>query len=445
MTKSKITKRTWSVMILFGLFGQLAWLIENMYFNVYMYNTITTEPKAITQMVFWSAFTATVTTLLMGALSDRLGKRKAFMVGGYILWGISTMSFALIRVDNIQHLGIKNAIEVTMIIMIVMDCVMTFFGSTAYDATYNAWVNDVTPKDKRGRVETVLAILPLVAMAIIFGGFAGFTQNGKWNIFFGVLGAVVTIGGIIGIFLIKEDPNLKPSKDHYFKNIIYGFRPSVVKGNAKLYASFILLAFLGISAQIYMNYLIIYIEASLGITDYIGLLAIILVASAILSVVAGPIIDKVSKIRFAFPAMLITIVGLLGMYFIHEMGAPLIICGILVLGGNMMVTACIIGFVRDYTPKDKSGHFQGIRMFFNVLIPMAVGPKIAEKLIEGSGKTYVDLGVEKYVPTSVIFLAAGIVMAILLVATLIAKFAVKLGQEEVERIAKGETVDAEAK
>ena len=32
--------RFWIVLLLFGFIGQLAWVIENMYFNVFVYNTI---------------------------------------------------------------------------------------------------------------------------------------------------------------------------------------------------------------------------------------------------------------------------------------------------------------------------------------------------------------------------------------------------------------------
>ena len=33
-------KRTWVALILVGLVGQFAWTIENMYFNVFLYNAI---------------------------------------------------------------------------------------------------------------------------------------------------------------------------------------------------------------------------------------------------------------------------------------------------------------------------------------------------------------------------------------------------------------------
>ena len=81
--EDKLGARKWLSLVLVGLFGQFAWTIENMYFNVFLYNTITTDPGYIASMVGWSAAAATVTTLLMGALSDRLGKRKALISLGY--------------------------------------------------------------------------------------------------------------------------------------------------------------------------------------------------------------------------------------------------------------------------------------------------------------------------------------------------------------------------
>ena len=45
----KLSPRVWLTLVLVGLVGQFAWTIENMYFNVYLYNTISaTSPP-------WSA------------------------------------------------------------------------------------------------------------------------------------------------------------------------------------------------------------------------------------------------------------------------------------------------------------------------------------------------------------------------------------------------------
>ena len=43
----KISARLWLTLIIIGLVGQFAWTIENMYFNVFLYNTISTDPGYI--------------------------------------------------------------------------------------------------------------------------------------------------------------------------------------------------------------------------------------------------------------------------------------------------------------------------------------------------------------------------------------------------------------
>ena len=131
----KISARLWLTLIIIGLVGQFAWTIENMYFNVFLYNTISTDPGYISAMVGWSAAAATLTTLLMGALSDRVGKRKVFICAGYILWGLSTAAFGLITVDNAAKLFPAHAVAAAAAMVVILDCVMTFFGSTANDAS----------------------------------------------------------------------------------------------------------------------------------------------------------------------------------------------------------------------------------------------------------------------------------------------------------------------
>ncbi len=81
-------------MLVFGLMGQVAWVVENMYFNVFIYKMFNASAADISAMVMASAVMAALTTIIMGAVSDKLGKRKAFMSAGYILLGISIIAFA---------------------------------------------------------------------------------------------------------------------------------------------------------------------------------------------------------------------------------------------------------------------------------------------------------------------------------------------------------------
>ena len=49
--KTSFGKRNWIILILFGLVGQIAWSVENMYFNLFVYDMIDTNLNAITLMV----------------------------------------------------------------------------------------------------------------------------------------------------------------------------------------------------------------------------------------------------------------------------------------------------------------------------------------------------------------------------------------------------------
>jgi Na+/melibiose symporter-like transporter len=70
-----LAKRIWVAVILLGFSGQLAWAVENQFFNTFMYDRITPDPRPISWMVAASAITATVASILMGALSDRTRSR----------------------------------------------------------------------------------------------------------------------------------------------------------------------------------------------------------------------------------------------------------------------------------------------------------------------------------------------------------------------------------
>ena len=407
--------RTWAALLIFGLFGQIAWVIENMYFNVFLYNTITGDPAMIAAMVAASAVTATVTTLVMGALSDKIGRRKALIVGGYLLWGVSVAAFAFVSVENLGKLfPAAQAAQAAAIAVVVLDCVMTFFGSTANDAAFNAWVTDVTVPQNRGRVETVLAVMPLVAMLVVFGLLDGLTQQGEWSTFFLVVGGLTLVGGVLGLFVLKEPKRVQRSEESYFANIIYGLRPSVIRANPALYISLAALAIYSMSQQVYMPYLIIYIQRFLGITDYVILLGGVLILSSVVSVLLGKTVDKYGKLCCLIPAAAVGFVGLVLMYFARSQWF-VFVAGVVMLGGGMVVAACCQGLIRDHTPEGKAGLFQGIRILFQVLIPMVTGPYIGVAVIRNTGLTYEELGTVKQVPTAEIFLAAAIVLVLLVV------------------------------
>ena len=166
-------KKFYLALVIFSLMGQVAWVIENMYFNVFIYKMFNATASDIANMVMASAVTATLTTVFMGALSDKMGKRKLFICLGYILWGISIFAFTLVRTDIIsQTFALTvSAASVGVSLTIILDCLMTFFGSTANDAAFNAWLTDSTDKTNQGTAEGINSMMPLVSILVVFGGF----------------------------------------------------------------------------------------------------------------------------------------------------------------------------------------------------------------------------------------------------------------------------------
>lgn len=409
----KLSKRVWSTIVLFGLVGQIAWVIENMYFNLFLYNEISGDPNAIAWMVAASAATATLTTIFMGALSDRVAKRKKFIAIGYLLWGLVTLSFAFISVDNVaNYFGAADAVAATVVVVVAMDCLMTFFGSTANDGAFNAWVTDTTDADSRGRVEGVLAVLPLMALLLIFGGFDGFVQQGDWPTFFLILGGLIAVVGLLGFFLIQE-PNVVKSEQNYGKTLIYGYLPKTVKANPELYWTLATMGVFGIATQIYMPYFIIYIQRYLGIDAYALLLGAVLLSASVVSMIVGRKITAKNKNRFFVPSLAVMIAGLI-LLFVSRSPVLVGIAGFVMMSGNLVLSASIAAKVRDYTPLDKVGHFQGVRMIFMVLIPMIAGPFIGSAVISSANEFYLDLGVMKPVPTPMIFLVSALVSLLIL-------------------------------
>jgi len=308
--------------------------------------------------------------------------------------------------------------------IVVMDCVMTFFGSTANDASFNAFVTDNTDTSNRGKVESVLSVLPLIAMIFVVGlaGFLpkeGYTTN--WSVFFYIFGGLTTVVGVASIFLLPKDV-VEPNKDEpYLKNIFYGFRPSVVKANPILYLVLITFAIFSIGIQVFMPYLMVYIQQVLEIKDmnFTITLAVVLIVASIITVVFGLFMDKIGKNKIIIPAIGVTVCGGIAMFFVKDM-VGVMLGGTVLMSGYMIGTAVLGAKVRDYTPSKEVGLFQGIRMIFLVLIPMVSGPYIGQGVSYINKVEYVnEYGNTVVQPNHFIFLFAGIVIALAVIPTLI--------------------------
>lgn len=431
-------------LIIFSLFGQIAWVVENMYLNVFLSKEFGADSYHVALMVSLSAITATLTTLLIGALSDKLGKRKIFICSGYIVWGLSILCFSLFTRETLTKMFGEsiNIIALGITLVILFDCLMTFFGSAANDACFNSWLTDTTDSSNRGKVEGINAMMPLVAILIVFGLLSGYANEGKWHIMFIVLSILTISAGILGIFTIQDAP-LEVKKDsHYFKDIVYGFKPSAIKENKSLYAVIILFAIFGIGIQTFMTFLVQYYDATiegtfLGFDKYVIIMAPAIILASVFTFFYGRLYDKIGFFKSILGSLSILIVGLFMLFIFknpNEQLVPVFIGSLLMMSGWLGSNAIFGAKIRDLTPQGKVGLFQGIRIIGQVLIPMLIGPWLGAVSLSGNF-TYdenVLTGGYSYPLNSNIFLAAGIVMILTLGASiLVENFFLKEKQNEI--------------
>ena len=413
------SKKFYLALVIFSLVGQVAWVVENMYLNVFIYKMFNASAAAISAMVAASAVAATVTTIFVGALSDKIGKRKLFICLGYILWGISIWSFALIRMDviNVLFPAAASAASVGVSLVIVMDCVMTFFGSSANDACFNAWLTDSTDATNRGKVEGINAMMPLVAILVVFGGFMSFNQDlpETWTWIFGIIGSVVLVLGIAGFFLIEEKPIATEDNQNYIGNIFYGFRPSVIRSNAKLYLALLAYGVFGIAINIFMPYLILYYSISLGMEDYVLIFAPVIVLAAVFAALYGRVYDRKGFKAAVLPALGLLMAGFVVLYFCKTT-IPVFIGSLLMMCGYLSGMAVFGAVLRDYTPENKAGMFQGQRIVGQVLIPGIIGPAIGAAVLQNAETIINDDGTTSFIPNENIFLAAFVAACVIFVA-----------------------------
>ena len=430
--QDKLGTRRWLAIIFIGLVGQIAWMIENNYINLWVFSQ-SHDASHIAWMTTASAVVATVTTFFMGALSDRLGKRKIFIAAGYTIWGLTVFAFGLMSLSNMAALaGGKGttALLFVGIANVIVDCVMTFFGSTANDACFNAFVTDETNSKNRPLVESVLSIMPLVAMAIMLGlgivlgvpGVQGEMPDsawadhiaGPWFIFFLVFGILTTLVGVVAFFLLPKDHIIPNRENGYLKQMVKGFTPKAVKTNPTFYIALLAFMLFNIAIDSFMPYFMVYIQNLPVVTATPGgfyLVVGIVMGLASIGVVAlGANMERIGKFKVLFPAIGILVAGALGLYLTQQNLAVCIVFATLLMLGYLAGTTALGAEIRDNTPVNDTGAFQSVRMVFVVMLPMVIGSNLATLSFQTS--TINEFGETAKVPDANMFLVtliAGVV------------------------------------
>ncbi len=227
---------------------------------------------------------------------------------------------------------------------------------------------------------------------------------------------MVTCIGILGIFLIDEKKTALPEgKRSYWGNLVYSFRPSVMRENMLLYAVIGAFAIFNVSINIFMPYLILYYEKSLGMTDYVMIMAPAIVLAAVATFFYGKLYDLLGFKSSVVPSVLLLGAGYILLY--AERAAGIVFAGSLLMMSGYLTGMAVFGaMIRDQIPEKKAGQFQGIRIIGQVLIPGVIGPVIGAAVLYDAEQIVNSDGTTSFLPNRKIFLAALAAALVLLLA-----------------------------
>jgi MFS family permease len=414
-SSEKLSSRTWLVMLALSLVGQIAWAVENSWFNTFVYDTITPDPRPVAWMVAGSAVTATLTTLVMGTLSDRTrsrwGKRRPYILIGYVLWGLSTILFPTVAYIKVTSIAV--------LMVVLADSLMTFFGSTANDAAFSAWTVDVATPETRGRVEGVLnlsvflaQIVAMVAAGILIDSFGYFT-------FFYALGAIVILVGLIGGLILKDAPETTAQAENrpsFLEEIKALFSLDTLRQNKTLFILMIFIMISSIGMQVSFPYMIVYLENFVGVSksEFSIIGGAVMVGSAILAIPFGILADRWRKRPMIAIGLVLSSAGGILLSLVRTL--PLLALSGLVWQAFAVATSIAsVAWLKDLLPEESRGKFLGVQMIFWIAIPMVVGPAIGSWLVQNFGIPTQLNGEAGFIPVPIIFQVGSLISLLALI------------------------------
>ena len=400
-----------------GIAGQLCWNIENQWFNTFVYAKIAKDPTIISFMVAVSAIATTIATFIFGTMSDRMGRRRPFIAIGYILWGIFTILFGTTEFIAKGASTVSKAVMLAGTAVVLADALMSFFGSMGNDAGFNVWLNDKMTEKNRGQIGAALATQPVIGTIIgtVLGGIL-IGKNDNYMRLFIIMGGLVILCGILALFLVKDEPDLKPNKRGSFRDQLFSaFNFRELMKHKELLWVFLVLTVYFIAFNVYYphvgNYMIYYLGFS---PDNIGIIQGIALILGMFSVI--PASRLLNRNRFVAASSIAIIFSVTGVGMLGLFGRPGKVDPTTILNWNLLIGMFFFGcgyimfmqvtsvWMKQLFPEEAKGQFEGFRIIFFVLIPWVVSPLIANPIIKSNGQITDTNGMAAYLPTHVLFL-----------------------------------------
>jgi MFS family permease len=180
-----------------------------------------------------------------------------------------------------------------------------------------------------------------------------------------------------------------------------------------------------------MPYLILYYTVSLKMDNYVFIMAPAIILASVFTALYGRAYDKLGFKKSVFPALALLVLGYVVLFF-FKATALVFIGSLFMMCGYLAGMAVFGAMIRDLTPENKSGMFQGLRIVGQVLIPGIIGPAIGSAVLKNAEQVLNDDGTYSFVPNTNIFLAA-LVVAVVLAIFLCIMFFAKKSEKKVDK------------
>ncbi len=420
----------WLALFVMSFAGELAWGVQTQIFNLFLFNEILPRPVVVSVMVAIGAVVATVTAIVMGALSDQKGRRKPFILAGYILWGVTVIIFPSTQLITMVWVAVTA--------VILVNALMSFFRATAYEASYHAYLTDITNLDNRGAAQGMASLGLYIAMVVTFGGL-GLIEETSYQLFFFIAGALVIILGSIGGLIVEDSGVPVDEEVGVFKRIRHTFRPEFLKQQKNFFLILLAMGLFMMSFNIFFQFVLIYLQHYLqipvGSVEVLVLVAIT-VGGIVFSIPAGILSDKIGRKKVAIASILIESFFLIAFAFAPQMAQAFpvfsadaltnvivwsAIFAIFWLGAQTSWLVASYAWSKDWYPEEKRAEFSGYTTIFQIGVGGGLGALLGGLIAQATGLPGIVDGKAGIIPTPAIFIASGIFVLLTLIPALMAK------------------------
>ena len=146
-------------------------------------------------------------------------------------------------------------------------------------------------------------------------------------------------------------------------------------------------------------------------TNYTFILAPAVILASVATFFWGRVYDKKGFNPSFSVSSVVLVLGYVVLALFKD--TALVFVGSLLMMCGYLCTMAVFGAkIRDLTPVGKSGMFQGVRIFSQVLIPGVIGPYIGKTVLDGAEQIANSDGTTSFLPNEDIFVAALVAVAV---------------------------------